>query len=323
MLGGQLASGVVMHLVCYSYSNSRRRFWYRLAFFAATVVVAAACRPNGETDRAAVSAVRIAGAIAGEADSALYYETAGSGDPVLLIHGLGLDRRMWEAQVTALASTHRIIRFDLPGAGRSAVPLGTYKMADAAARVLSAAGVARAHVVGLSLGGEVAIDLALTYPDRVRSLVLLDAAVGGWAWSQPLVDRVGRYIQSAQTTGVAAANASWLGDELFAPARRDSVIARQLSEMVLEYPGTFWLHPDWQQGPTPPAIQRLETIQAPTLIVIGELDLPDFHHIADTVAARVPQARRVLLPGIGHMANMEAPSEVNQLMLDFWRNTPR
>lgn len=305
-----------------TYTDLRRRFWARPALLAAAVLVAAACQPRADSGGAAAAA-RVAGAITGHADSAIYYETAGSGDPVLLIHGLGLDRRMWDPQVAALASTHRIIRMDLPGAGRSAVPLGPYKMAEAAARVLNAAGATQAHVVGLSLGGEVAVDLALTYPDRVRSLVLVDAALGGWAWSQPFVDRVGRYIQSARTTDVAAANAGWLGDELFVPARRDSIIARQLREMVMEYPGTFWLHPEWQQGPTPPALRRLETIKAPTLVLIGELDLPDFQHIADTLVARVPQVRRVSLPGVGHMANMEAPSEVNRLMLSFWGTAPR
>ena len=252
----------------------------------------------------------------------IHIETAGTGDPVLLIHGLALDGRMWDDQFPVFAATHRVIRFDLPGSGRSAVPTGPWSLAATARDVLEACGVARAHVVGLSLGGQAATDLALACPHMVRSLVLIDAAVGGHRFTGEWRMRMKQTIEAAARDGTPLANERWLADPIFAPAMRSPALAHRLRAMLLDYSGAQWKHPGWMAPVAPPTIDRLGEIVAPTLVIVGALDLPDFQVIADTLATGIPGARKVVLADTGHMANMESPQAVNRLMREFWQSVP-
>ena len=114
----------------------------------------------------------------------LHYEVTGTGDPVVLIHGLGSDLRVWDAQFPVIAQRYRVLRYDTRGHGKSALPGSEpYAYADDLKALLDYCGMSRAHVVGQSVGGEIAIDYALAYPERVQSLVLVDSTVGGFQWS--------------------------------------------------------------------------------------------------------------------------------------------
>lgn len=252
----------------------------------------------------------------------IHYDVAGEGDPVLLIHGLALDGRTWDDQVDVFAATHRVIRFDLPGSGRSAIPSGTWSLAETANGVLHDAGVTRAHVVGLSLGGRAATDLALAHPAIVRSLVLVDAVVAGYKFSDEWRGRMKGVVELAASHGTQRANEQWLADPTFAPAMRQPSVARRLREMVLSYSGAHWTNPRWIAAVAPPTIERLGEIGAPTLVIVGELDVPDFQTMADTLAHGIPGARKVVVPNAGHLANIEAPEIVNRLILDFWATVP-
>jgi pimeloyl-ACP methyl ester carboxylesterase len=94
------------------------------------------------------------------------------------------------------------------------------------------------------------------------------------------------------------------------------VVAR-LRAIVADYSGWHWLHSDPRRSLEPPAITRLAEIAAPTLAIVGQHDLADFHAIADLLATQAPAGRRVVLPGVGHLANMEAPDACNEVVLDF------
>jgi pimeloyl-ACP methyl ester carboxylesterase len=179
--------------------------------------------------------------------------------------------------------------------------------------------VSRAHVVGLSNGGEIAVNLALDHPAKVRSLVLVDASLNGFRYSPEFSGRFQNYFAAAQREGVQRANELWLGDPLFAPAARDTTLARRLRQIVQPYQGEAWLHFAWRRGVTPSALSRLSEIRVPTLAVVGELDIPDMRQIADTLATRIPGARKVVLTGVGHMSNMEDPATFNRVALDFLR----
>jgi pimeloyl-ACP methyl ester carboxylesterase len=114
------------------------------------------------------------------------------------------------------------------------------------------------------------------------------------------------------------ARARWLTNPLFAPALEQPTVAAELREIVGDYSGWHWLdRGDGQRSPQPPAFQRLEAIVAPTLIVVGERDLPDFHACGAEMARRIPDARLAVIPGAGHMANMENPAAFNDLVLRF------
>jgi len=248
----------------------------------------------------------------------LYCRTDGAGAPVVLLHGFGLDLRMWEDQCRALADEYFVIRYDIRGYGRSSLPTGeAYSHADDLHELLSRLGAIPAHVIGLSNGGRLAIRFALAYPQAIRSLTLVDSALDGHAWSADWLSLWAAIDGKAKSGDVAAAKRHWLEHPLFAPAREHAHIAVHLSQMVQDYSGWHWIHTDPGVAPGPPAIRRLKELSVPTLVVVGERDLPDFHRVADTLASGIVGAHREQIPDAGHMANMEAPRVFNQLLMDF------
>ena len=248
----------------------------------------------------------------------LYCLTEGAGVPVVLLHGFGLDQRMWADQTTALARRFRAIQYDMRGYGRSSVPTTEpYSHADDLRGLLSRLGAGPAHVVGLSNGGRQALRFALAHPAEVLSLTLVSSALDGHIWS-PEWQALWAAIDSRAKSGdVAEAKRLWLEHPLFAAARSRPAVAARLSAMVHEYSGWHWVHADPGVVAGAPAIERLGEIRVRTLIVEGERDLPDFRTVANTLAAGIAGASRVLANGVGHMANMEAPDKFNRDLLDF------
>ncbi len=248
----------------------------------------------------------------------LQYEVVGSGPPLVLIHGHGLDARMWDDQCAPFAAEYRVIRYDRRGFGKSA-PVGDdpYAHEDDLAALLEHLAITSAAVIGLSSGGAVAVDFALAHPTMTRALIAVDAALGGHRWSEEWSARWSAVRQTARALNADAANEAWLDHPLFAPANEHAAVAARLRQMITEYSGWHWGNRDPQRGLDPPAAERLRAIAAPTLVVLGERDLPDFHAIAGQVARDVPGAQKIVLPGVGHMANMEAPERFNAAVLDF------
>jgi 3-oxoadipate enol-lactonase len=117
--------------------------------------------------------------------------------------------------------------------------------------------------------------------------------------------------------GLQAAKTFWLQHPFFAPACEQPAMAARLAQMVTDYSGWHLLNTDPGQVLNPPAIQRLGTIPAPTLVIVGEQDVVDFHRIADILEHGIPGATKVVMPGVGHMANMEDPARFNAMMLGF------
>jgi pimeloyl-ACP methyl ester carboxylesterase len=246
----------------------------------------------------------------------LYYESAGTGPPVVFLHGFSLDTRMWEAQWEAFAQHRRVIAYDLRGFGQSAPPQEVYRHCDDLRALLDHLGLARADIVGLSKGGGIALDFALEYPDRVRALVLVDSTLNGYVFSQDWERKIRGVWAAARSDGIEAATAAWLAHPLFEPIARTAA-APQFSRIVREYSGWHFGGRDPEQAPTPPAIQRLADLAAPTLVVVGELEMQDFLDIADVLEQGIRGARKVVLAGVGHMSNMEAPERFNEAVLDF------
>ncbi|MCI4333061.1 MAG: alpha/beta fold hydrolase [Thermoplasmata archaeon] len=249
----------------------------------------------------------------------LCYDLHGEGPVVVFLHGFTLDLRMWEDQLPAFVPRFRVLRYDLRGFGRSDLPSvgAPYRPADDLRALLSSLGLSRVHLVGLSAGGAVALDFALEHPDLVGRLVLVDSALGGFEWSPAVVEGWDRIDRLAQADGVEAARQAWLADPLFEGARNRPEVRERLETILREYSGWHWLQESPSRGADPPAVQRLASVASPTLVLVGEHDLPDFHRIATVLAEGIPSARRVSVPGAGHMLNMEAPAEFNRLVLEF------
>jgi pimeloyl-ACP methyl ester carboxylesterase len=248
----------------------------------------------------------------------LAYETIGVGPCVVLIHGFTLDADIWDDQVEALAQQRRVVRYDMRGFGRSALPDGTnYTPAGDLKALLEYLRIDRAAIVGLSLGGGVALDFAVGYPEATSALILVDAMVDGWDWSAEWNEQARAVWAAARQSGIAAAKERWLAHPLFRPGRQKPEITCRLERMVDNYSGWHWRNKDSQQPAQPPTVQRLGDITAPTLVVVGEEDVVDFRAMADLFARDIPRSRKVTMPGVGHMPNLEDPERFNAIVGDF------
>lgn len=256
---------------------------------------------------------------AGEVE--LAYEDMGSGAPVVLVHGFTLDRRMWETQLPALlGARYRVVRYDLRGHGESAAPAAGYSSeahAEDLAQLIEALELPPAHVVGLSLGGSIAAALAEEHPQHVRSITLLDANLPDVPFSDAFRSTLAGMYRSAQAGDVRGAlNDLWLPSRLFQPTSTDPAKLAQLQAMVERFSGASFF--DSAPPRTGPSIaERLGEIKAPALVLVGELDLPDFHGFAQTYAEAIGDAQLRTIAGAGHMVNMDAPEAVNEAILAF------
>ena len=251
----------------------------------------------------------------------LQYEVAGDGDPVVFLHGFGLDAAMWDPQWAIFSASYRAIRYDLRGYGASSAPAGPYSHVDDYLALTEFLRARPAHLVGLSMGGRYALRVAVQNPEAVRSLTLADTALDGHTWSPEWLQLWQRITQAARRDDIAGARQLWLKHPLFGPAGHQPAVAAALETMVARYSGWHWREKDPDGTPAPPTAEVLATISVPTLMIVGELDLPDFRNIAQRIAADMPHVTLRTIAKSGHMANLEAPREFNDLVLEHLRRS--
>jgi pimeloyl-ACP methyl ester carboxylesterase len=222
---------------------------------------------------------------------------------VLLLHSAVGDSRQWRRQVEALGERFDVAAPDLPGFGTEPEPTEPFSYVDRFADLLPAA------VVGNSMGGGIAVRLALTRPELVDKLVLVAAGIPDWEWSQELRDYWAREAEAFDRGDLDVATEVnmefWIASE-----HRDELRPQQRRAMELqsehEEPEILW-----------PELPPLETLSVPTLVVVGDRDKEDFQRIAKHVAARVPGARLEVIAGAGHVVGVDRPDELNRLLLEF------
>ena len=181
----------------------------------------------------------------------IYYEIAGSGHPVVLNHGGSLDTRMWDDQFELFACRYRVLRYDLRGYGRSAVPDGPYSRAGDLAAIMDHVDIDHAYQVGMSMGGGIVIELTLTHPGRADALVLVGSGLGrGGRWSREWRDLSETRDCITREEGVDAGNEYWLGSHIFAPALERPEVDRRVREIVIAYSGWLWLNEDHTSRPS-------------------------------------------------------------------------
>ena len=230
---------------------SRRRF-----LAAGSTLTLAACAGPGGSDP--FGSKRSSG-LAEVNGTRLYYEAAGIGEPVVLVHAFTLDTRMWDDQFEVLARDYRVIRYDARGFGKSALPVvgQPYSNAEDLAALAEHLGARRPHLVGLSMGGRFALDYAITYPDGLRTLTVIGGVIGGWQWSREWVAAYAPVVDAARRGDIAAAKSLWLGLPLFAPARENPAVAARLKRMVDDYSGWHFVNQNPERPVSPPAATRL------------------------------------------------------------------
>lgn len=248
----------------------------------------------------------------GRTPGGIAYEAHGSGDPVLLIHGAFLDRRQWRPQLP-LARRRMLVRYDTRWHGRSASAVAPFAAADDARDVLDALGLPAAHVVGLSNGARIAIDVALAHPGRVRSLVLVSPDVDGFRPTErpPFWTQIGEALARGDADAAAAALAE---SPVMAIGPADSAWIRT---MVREHARVFLGDPALERRGAPPALERLGELRVPTLVVIGGADLLDIRRAGREIARRIPGARLVEFPGAPHLLTVTDAERFNRLLVEF------
>ena len=245
----------------------------------------------------------------GTSPAGLYYEASGAGDPVVLIHAFSVDRRMWAPQTTALDTRFRVIRYDLRGHGKSAAPSEPYAAHEDLLSVLDAVGAPRATLIGLSAGSTLAIDFALAHPDRVTRLVLASPGVTGHVPSPPLT-WTAPVFQAAGAGDAEGAARLWAATPIMA-VHGGAAAAASVRTLVMDN-ARLWTYRSNPARPlTPPAVGRLPEITRPTLVLLGERDLPHIKEIAGLLVAGIGGARLVTIPGAGHIVNLDAPDAFN------------
>jgi pimeloyl-ACP methyl ester carboxylesterase len=230
-----------------------------------------------------------------------------------------LDTRMWDDQFEPLAHQYRVVRYDARGFGKSALPTAgkPYAHTDDLKALLKHLDIARAFILGLSMGGGIAIDFAVAHPEATEALIAVDSRLNGWQPDSEFAAYLSAVRTRAKEAGIQAARDVWTYSEMFNPALENPTVASRLIQMIADYSGWHWVNDNPLRIPDPPAAQRLNTIRVPTLIVIGEQDVPDCLAIADTLHQGIPNSRKVMMARVGHMSNMEAPEQFNALVLDF------
>ena len=255
-------------------------------------------------------------------EALLAYDLSGDADglPLVLVHAGIADRRLWDGDVAAFAPRHLVVRYDLRGFGQSTKPPVPYAHHEDLRAVLDAAGVSRAVVLGLSLGARIALDFALAFPTRTSALVLAAPALGGHVASETLRHYDDDETAALERGDIAAAVElnlrMWLDGPLRAPGDLDPTVrarARELLHHTLALP-LVPVRPQWLD---PPAHTRLGEVRAPTLVLVGDRDIPDTQEIAQRLAGEIPGAQLVVISGAAHLLNLEQPATFHQAVSGF------
>jgi pimeloyl-ACP methyl ester carboxylesterase len=249
----------------------------------------------------------------------LYYEIAGEGEPIVLVHGFTLDNRMWDSQFKEFSEHYKVIRYDVRGFGKSSTPVEgeLYSNHEDLKRLLDYFKVKQVHIIGLSIGGGIAINFTLEYPAYVLSLVSVDASLDGFKFSSSFFKWYTSLFRIAKENSVEEAMQAFMNGPLIKGTIQNPSVMDKLRNLTNSYSGWRLLHKDPQTSPVPSPINRINEIKCPTLVIVGEHDISDFHRIADKIHEEAPNSRKAVIPSVGHMCNMEDPEAFNKEILLF------
>jgi 3-oxoadipate enol-lactonase len=249
----------------------------------------------------------------------------GKGPSIVLLHAANVDMRSWQAVVPGLVRAgFRVVRYDRRGFGESTTDDVAFSNRADLVAVLDAFGIHRAALVGNSLGGEIAFDTAIEFPDRVVAVVGVGAGVGGYLAKPTKPEKVlfEEWTRLTYEPGLDREKLVELGVRIWvdgpgqSPDRVSAAIRDEVARMYRPL-----LQPNRVAGRSqplhPPATDRLKELRCPVLAVTGSLDVSTIATAARHLAQKAPKARAVVMPDVAHMIGMEAPDKLNQLIVDF------
>jgi 3-oxoadipate enol-lactonase len=248
----------------------------------------------------------------------LYYEECGSAPrAVVLVHDGVLHSAAWDDVWPEFCKHFHTIRYDRRGYGRSPVATQGYYATDDLAALLRHLKLNRVAIVGSSHGGEISINFTLDHPEMVEQLVLVGAVVGGMPYTRHFLERgnaLGKPLEKGDIKGAIAAAVK--DKYLIAPG--NDAAKKRMAEILSASPQDL-THPELEL-PVKPALPRLAKIQVPTLLLVGDDDIPDVHAHAGAIEAGIPRARRVVISDVGHLMYLEKPAEFSRVVIAFLQN---
>jgi len=256
----------------------------------------------------------------------LYYEVDGEGADLVLVHAGCADRRMWDKQFSTLASDYRVLRYDMRGYGKSSLITTPFSNRDDLSHLLEVLGILQAHFVACSMGSLAVTDFALEHPEKVKSLVLVSPALSGYQYQGPPPQAVLEMIEARKAGTLEHAaelqaqiwadgpkrNSEQSNPEVHKAVRQMSLDSLRLQANIIRE--TAFLI---EEPLHPSAIERLEQIKVPTLVIVGDLDDDSEKAIAHVLTTHLIGAKEVIIKGVAHLPNMEKPEEFNQIVREF------
>lgn len=258
-------------------------------------------------------------------DTKIYYEVMGEGHPLVLIHGGFMDIRMWDNEFELLAKYFKVIRYDLRGYGKSAVPNKTFSHIDDLFHLLKYLKIDKTYILGLSLGSMVAIDFTLTHPDMVDALIpVAPSIIGYYPASDAEIDDLKRIVskyseifKTKKEEGLDKAAELVMKLPFFVPVEPDATITQKMHTMIKDNFENWSKLQHLYVWSSPPSIQRLSEIKIPVFVIAGDHDVKITLGVADTLVTTIAGAKKQIIHGAAHHVNMEKPDEFNSVVLEF------
>lgn len=251
----------------------------------------------------------------------IYYQTIhiGTGFPLVMIHGLANDLRVWQNQFEYFSRFFKPLVYDVRGFGQS-TPLEPHFASDDLKDLLDYLKIEKAHIMGVSMGGNIALNFAQAYPEKVAKLVVVDADVYGFKeYSEEFKQLFRETYELGKTKGPLKAKLHWARSPLLQP-KNVNEYTQLLETMIRDYSGLHFTDSKLLPQFNWLTINKLEEITAPTLVIIGALDIIDFQRMADLLAQKIPNAQKVIIPQAGHQPQLEFPDVFNKIVEDFLLN---
>jgi pimeloyl-ACP methyl ester carboxylesterase len=230
---------------------------------------------------------------------------------------------MWDPQWQTYPTTHRVVRYDLRGFGRSPIGPGRFSHAGDLVELLERQGMQKSSLVGVSMGGRAALEVALARPELVEALVLVGAGFPGHDWSEEMNAADAAEMEALERGDIDAAvevcMRTWVDGPRRKPEDVDPAVRDRVAEMQRR---AYELQmPVWESAEQEPLVdnlaERLGEVTMPTLILVGEEDILDMHQIADRLERELPNAQRASIADTAHVPSLERPREFDQLVLPF------
>ena len=260
-------------------------------------------------------------------DASIYYEIAGSGRPIVMIHAGVADSRQWNNEFHSFAARYQVIRYDMRGYGKSEPVEGDFSHLQDLTALLDHINVNQPLIlIGCSMGGGLALDYALAQPTKVRALIMVDAAPTGLEIDVPIPAKF-KLVEEAYSTGDLDLVAEIETQIWFDGDRTPDDVDQDMRELAYKMNRIALTHQSKQLGKRlsntkTPAVERLNELNVPVLAVLGADDIPYMHAAADYMVREISSVRKETIENAAHLPNMDQPDKFQHIVMDFLEDLP-